>query len=123
MVLARRGAALLGLAAALLIPACSSSSKSGSGSPPPPAPTSPPPATGSPGQLYVSIGDSYAAGYQPTAPQQGATTTNGFAYQVVDGSKAKGYNLKLVNFGCGGATTQSLLTSVGCKQDQLGPGA
>jgi lysophospholipase L1-like esterase len=34
---------------------------------------------------------------------------------------AKGYDLKLVNFGCGGATTSSILHSVGCQQ--LGPGA
>ena len=29
--------------------------------------------------LYVSLGDSYAAGYQPTAPGVGKTTRNGFA--------------------------------------------
>jgi len=35
----------------------------------------------------------------------------------------KGYNLKLVNFGCGGATTSSIIDSVGCPQELLGPGA
>jgi lysophospholipase L1-like esterase len=85
-------------------------------------PTAAPPATGSPSQLYVSIGDSYAAGYQPFAPKKGVTTRNGFAYQVVDAARAKGYDLKLVNLGCGGATTQSLLTSPGCRADMLGPG-
>lgn len=122
--LARRGAALLGLVAALLLTACSSSgSSSASGSPGSPAATTPPPPTGNPNQIYVSIGDSYASGYQPTAPKQGSNTRNGFAYQVVDGAKAKGYDLQLVNFGCGGATTTSLLTQPGCRQEALGPGA
>lgn len=71
----------------------------------------------------MSIGDSYAAGYQPTAPRQGSTTRNGFAYQAVDAAKAKGYDLKLTNFGCGGATTESLLSQPGCRQDGLGPDA
>jgi lysophospholipase L1-like esterase len=73
----------------------------------------------SPGQLYVSVGDSYAAGYQPSGPHQGSTTRNGFAYQVVPRAKARGYDLQLVNFGCGGATTTSILQSPGCSQ--LGP--
>lgn len=70
-------------------------------------------------QLYVSIGDSYAAGYQPSAPHQGATTRNGFAYQLVPRAKSRGHDLQLVNFGCGGATTTSILQAPGC--DQLGP--
>ena len=60
-------------------------------------------------QLYVSLGDSYASGFQPTAAGQGANTRNGFAYQVAELAKARGYRYKLVNFGCGGATTISLL--------------
>ncbi len=71
--------------------------------------------------LYVSLGDSYAAGYQPTGAHSGHTDTNGFAYQVPGLAAAKGYDLKLVNFGCGGATTTSILHSLGCQQ--LGPGA
>jgi len=72
-------------------------------------------------QYYVSLGDSYAAGYQPTSPKGGHTTTNGFAYQVTRLASAKGYHFTLVNFGCGGATTTSILKSLGCAQ--LGPGA
>src|SRR3954447_1899031 len=117
-------AAVLALA---VVAGCSSGGSGSSNAAPPgtPAPgtTSPPPASGAPNQLYVSIGDSYAAGFQPSAPQQGATTRNGFAYQVVDLAKKKGYDLKLTNFGCGGATTDSLLTQPGCSPDQLGPGA
>jgi lysophospholipase L1-like esterase len=73
-------------------------------------------------QYYVSLGDSYATGFQPTAPGQGANTRNGFAYQVPKLAKARGYRYRLVNFGCGGATTVSLLESKGCDRRALGPG-
>jgi lysophospholipase L1-like esterase len=53
---------------------------------------------------YVSLGDSYSVGYQPT---KGATP--GYAAYV-----AKHTGLTLANFGCAGATTTSLLTTVGC---------
>ena len=75
------------------------------------------------GNLYVSIGDSYAAGFQPTGRGQGHTTRNGFAYQAVRLAAAKGYHLRLVNFGCGGATTATVLHSPGCVTHYLGPGA
>ncbi len=71
-----------------------------------------------PKQLYVSLGDSYATGYQVT-PEGGRNTRNGFAYQLPGLAKQRGYDLKLVNFGCGGETTTSLLTRVAvCR----GPG-
>jgi lysophospholipase L1-like esterase len=73
--------------------------------------------------LYVSLGDSYAAGFQPTGPHSGHTDRNGFAYQVPGLAAKKGYDFKLVNFGCGGATTTSILDSIGCRQLALGPGA
>jgi lysophospholipase L1-like esterase len=60
-------------------------------------------------QYYVSLGDSYATGYQPTAAGAGANTRNGFAYQIPKLAKARGHAFKLVNFGCGGETTVSLL--------------
>ena len=72
-------------------------------------------------QYYVSLGDSYAAGYQPTGPKGGHTDRNGFAYQVPVLAAKKGYDLKLVNFGCSGATTASILTSHGCALS--GPGS
>jgi lysophospholipase L1-like esterase len=53
---------------------------------------------------YVSLGDSYSVGYQPA---RGSTP----GYTVV---VAKATHLTLVNFGCGGATTTSLVSSVGC---------
>ena len=73
-------------------------------------------------QYFVSLGDSYAAGFQPTGPKgAGHTTTNGFAYQLPGLASARGYHLTLVNFGCGGATTESMLHDRGCPL--LGPGA
>ena len=70
---------------------------------------------------YVSLGDSYAAGYQATGQGQGHTTRNGFAYQLVGKAKKRGYKLKLVNFGCGGETSVSILErKTACGQ--LGPG-
>jgi lysophospholipase L1-like esterase len=53
---------------------------------------------------YVSLGDSYSVGYQP---DRGSTP----GYTVV---VAKATRLTLVNFGCGGATTTSLVSSIGC---------
>jgi lysophospholipase L1-like esterase len=53
---------------------------------------------------YVSLGDSYSVGYQPDLG-----STPGYTVVV-----AKATRLTLVNFGCGGATTTSLVSSVGC---------
>jgi lysophospholipase L1-like esterase len=74
-------------------------------------------------RYYVSIGDSYAAGYQPSGPGSGATTRNGFAYQLVPDALSRGYRLTLVNFACSGATTSSVLHRAGCASRDLGPGA
>ena len=51
---------------------------------------------------YLSLGDSYSVGYQPL-PTPGATS----GYTAVVAAKKK---MILENFGCGGATTSSLLT-------------
>jgi lysophospholipase L1-like esterase len=70
-------------------------------------------------QYYVSLGDSYAVGYQPGK----GNTKDGFVYQVPGLAKKRGYNLKVVNFGCGGATTTSMMKAIGCPKAGLGPGA
>lgn len=70
---------------------------------------------------YVSLGDSYAAGYQRFSETSARTTRDGFAYQVVPKARARGYDLKLVNFGCGGETTVSILERK-TKCGGLGPG-
>ncbi len=56
--------------------------------------------------LYVSLGDSYSVGYQN--PTLGNTA--GFTGYV-----AKKEKLQLENFGCGGATTTSIFTQIGCS--------
>jgi lysophospholipase L1-like esterase len=60
-------------------------------------------------EFYVSLGDSYATGHQPTGAGVGGGTRNGFADQLVPIARSRGYRLKLVNFGCGGETTTSIL--------------
>ena len=65
-------------------------------------------------QLYVSLGDSYATGYQATGLGQGRNTRQGFAHQLPGLAERRGYDLQLVNFGCGGATTTSLLRRASC---------
>ncbi|HEY4928636.1 MAG TPA: SGNH/GDSL hydrolase family protein [Acidimicrobiales bacterium] len=55
--------------------------------------------------IYISMGDSYSVGYQnPTLGN-----TRGFTGYVAGKER-----LQLENFGCGGATTSSLFTQVGC---------
>ncbi|MCU1457911.1 MAG: hypothetical protein JWL73_2003 [Actinomycetia bacterium] len=103
---------LLGLAA------CSASSPSSANSNPTTTKTK---AASAGKQLYVSLGDSYAAGYQPTGTGAGGTTTNGYAYQLGGLAKAKGYDLQLANFGCSGATTTSIISEKGCDPQALGP--
>ena len=64
-----------------------------------------------PKRFYVSLGDSYATGYQVLSADgtKKDNTRNGFPYQVPKLAAKRGYDLKLVNFGCGGATTTTLL--------------
>jgi lysophospholipase L1-like esterase len=66
------------------------------------------------GRYYVSLGDSYAVGFQPS-PVPGPTS--GYT-----GTVARATHLRLVNFGCGGATTTSILKTVGCAHP-YGPAA
>ena len=56
---------------------------------------------------YVSVGDSYSVGYQP-----GLGATSGYTGYV-----AKKTHLTLANFGCGGATTTSVIDTVGCPDN------
>jgi lysophospholipase L1-like esterase len=53
---------------------------------------------------YVSLGDSYSVGYQP-----GRGATPGYPAYV-----AAHTHDRLVNFGCGGATTTSIIDTTGC---------
>jgi lysophospholipase L1-like esterase len=79
-------------------------------------------ASGNAGVEYdVSVGDSYAAGYQPVASATAHRDTHGFAYQVVDMARAKGDDLTLRNFACDGATTATVLQQDGCSLAAPGP--
>jgi hypothetical protein len=71
-------------------------------------------------QYFISLGDSYAVGYQSNV---GHTTLNGPANQLVKLARERGYRFKLVNFGCGGATTTSMLTQLDCPKAGRMPGA
>jgi lysophospholipase L1-like esterase len=66
--------------------------------------SSPAEATSPAANFYVSLGDSYSVGYQP-----GLGATPGYATYVANHT-----HLTLANFGCAGATTTSLLTTIGC---------
>jgi len=55
---------------------------------------------------YVSLGDSYSVGYQP-----GHGSTSGYT-----GVVAGALGMQLENFGCGGATTKSMLDQIGCPE-------
>jgi lysophospholipase L1-like esterase len=72
-------------------------------------------AEAAPKKLYVNLGDSYATGFQ----DRGATK-QGYADQLIKPARKRGWNLKLVNFGCGGATSTSILNAKGCAGPALG---
>ena len=59
-----------------------------------------------PPKLAVALGDSLSTGVQPDAAGKNQATKAGYAYQLAARSGAK-----LKNFGCGGATSESLVTS------------
>ncbi|HTU94350.1 MAG TPA: SGNH/GDSL hydrolase family protein [Solirubrobacteraceae bacterium] len=75
--------------------------------------------------ILLSLGDSYSVGAQELPGGTTGSTHNGPADQLVPLAAAKGWHLKLVNYGCGGATTTSMLTAsaVGCSPGALEPGA
>jgi lysophospholipase L1-like esterase len=67
-------------------------------------------------QYYVSLGDSYSVGWERHSETDAGPTTKGYANDIVSLARAKGLHYKLVNFGCGGATTVSILKSKGCDK-------
>jgi lysophospholipase L1-like esterase len=75
--------------------------------------------------ILLSLGDSYSVGWQELPGGKQGSTRNGPANQLVPLAAARGWHLKLVNLGCGGATTTSMLTAsaVGCDPQALAPGA
>ena len=65
---------------------------------------------------YVSLGDSYAVGYQPGP----GPTLHGYANYVVKDARVLGDHFTLENFGCAGATTASILNAPGCAVPAIG---
>jgi lysophospholipase L1-like esterase len=62
---------------------------------------------------YLSLGDSYSIGYQPSSPTNPAGDPNGSpGYTAYVAKKQK---MSLEQFGCGGATTSSIVNAVGCS--------
>jgi lysophospholipase L1-like esterase len=74
-----------------------------------------------PARYYVSLGDSYAAGYQPTRSAAHHRDTAGFAYQVVTLARHHGRRLTLRNFACDGATSATVVAQAGCSSPDPGP--
>ena len=61
---------------------------------------------------YLSLGDSLAAGEQPTLPPGQNFGDEGYADQLYAIEHAKTPNLQLVKIGCGGESTASMITAV-----------
>lgn len=61
-------------------------------------------------ELYLSLGDSYSIGYQPPSGTSLGGGSPGYTAWV-----AKKEKMTLENFGCGGATTSSIVNSIGCS--------
>jgi lysophospholipase L1-like esterase len=74
-----------------------------------------------PDEYDVSIGDSYAAGYQPTRSAAEHRDTEGFAYQVLALAARAGRRLTLRNFACDGATSATVVEQAGCSLPDPGP--
>jgi lysophospholipase L1-like esterase len=97
------------LAFVLLLGACTSEP----GPQPPPTTTSSTATSAEPraGQVYLSLGDSYATGYRPAdGGEPAGPSRDGFAHRV-----AQETGLELVNLGCSGATSAELLDAGGCR--------
>jgi lysophospholipase L1-like esterase len=71
-------------------------------------------------QFFLSLGDSYAVGFQNDINEP---TTNAPANQLVPLAAKRGYRFKLINLGCAGATTGSMLTQINCPAPARAPGA
>jgi lysophospholipase L1-like esterase len=72
-------------------------------------------AAGTPGnaRFYVALGDSLSTGFQPTLRGRGIETNSGYVNDLYWREHENSHDLALVNFGCPGDTTSSLLTGVG----------
>ena len=62
---------------------------------------------------YLALGDSLSQGMQPNAHGATVNTKQGYANDLLHTERSRVHNLKLVQMGCGGDTTTSMLTGQG----------
>jgi len=63
-------------------------------------------------QVLIAVGDSYAAGYQPNDPV-GSASVHGFVDRLAV-MLTNRHPATVLNFACGGATTETVLSTPGC---------
>ncbi len=81
-------------------------------SPRPPSRRSAKPATP---RYYLALGDSLSQGQQPNLKGVTSNTNEGYADDLYQDELSRIHNLQLVKLGCGGETTQSMITGKGNK--------
>lgn len=64
-------------------------------------------------RYYIALGDSLSTGFQPTLEGQGIETHSGYVDDIYGQERRFTRDLELVDFGCPGDTTTSLLTGAG----------
>jgi lysophospholipase L1-like esterase len=64
-------------------------------------------------RYYVALGDSLSTGFQPTLEGEGIETHSGYVNDVYWHERRHLHDLELVDFGCPGDTTTSLMTGSG----------
>lgn len=71
---------------------------------------------------YVSIGDSYPAGYRPNGAGPGSTSHDAFVYLVQDRLAQRQGHWTTVNFACSGETAYAMTFDRGCLPNAQAPG-
>jgi lysophospholipase L1-like esterase len=71
---------------------------------------------------YVSVGDSYAAGYRPNGAGPGSTSVDGFVYQLQGRLASRQGGWTTVNFACSGETAYAMTFERGCEPEARAPG-
>jgi lysophospholipase L1-like esterase len=66
-------------------------------------------------RYYLALGDSLSQGQQPNLQGVTSNTNEGYADDLYQDELARVHNLQLVKLGCGGETTQSMITGKGNK--------
>ncbi len=66
-------------------------------------------------RYYLALGDSLSQGQQPNLQGVTSNTNEGYADDLYQTELKRIHNLQLVKLGCGGETTQSMLTGKGNK--------